>query len=218
MCCSCAYTLLRFGYLTYKLAFLRYVTGQGKISVHQLTGFSEPAFPSVTWDNGYFTVLMNILYISTYSSDCIKMSPITGVFDRPLPLRGYKRTNWGNGGILITERDWKIFTKTAPLSTNPSRTAPEVNPALPWTVSVLASSPQHDRTCSLWTQTFTNVLGYLGFLSLKMFVWTSRSHHISSVIPDNHCDDGVCGFYYGQLQLQIFCQPSESAVARPSWF
>lgn len=86
VCCCCANTLLRFGYLTYKLAFLRYVTGQGKNSVHQLTGFSEPVFPPVTWNNGYFTVLMNILYVSTYSSDCIKLSPITGAFDRPLPF------------------------------------------------------------------------------------------------------------------------------------
>jgi len=99
VCCSCANTLPRFGYLTCKLAFLRHVTGQGKNSVRQLTGFSEPAFPPVTWDNGYCTVLMNILYISTHSSDCIKMSPITGTFDRPLPfprLQKNKLGQWWN--------------------------------------------------------------------------------------------------------------------------
>jgi hypothetical protein len=53
---------------------------------------------------------------------------------------------------------------------------------------------------------------------LKMFVWTSRSHHISNLITDNHCVDVMCGIYVGKLQLQVFSQPSESAVAISIWF
>lgn len=151
----------------------------------------------------------NILYISIYSPDCVKISPITGVFDRPLPFPRLKNKLRGTGGMIIAEQGWRIVPKLS--------LCPQIPLGLPqkwtlrstWAVSDLAPSPQHD-----WTRTSMNVLRYLGFLLLKILVSTSHPRYISSRITENHCEDVMCGFYFGQLQLLAFSQPSESAVAK----